>query len=202
MAAEQYPNAGALPLVPPPSEAGELPVYDRSTTWPKTLGIVSIIFGVLGVAKGLISIAGMPLLVNKLAETEAYKEFLNSPLVQTWKTTNYAYAVLAMVLGVLMLACGIGLVRRRTWSVKGLVGWAGLKVIIEAAFMVLNYLMYVKVSRAIQQGLMETEGVPPVFRTWSVNGIVLSMAISCGLAAFVLIWFARREIREEIAGWR
>lgn len=201
MAAKQYPDAGGLPPVAP-IEAGELPAYEPSTTWPRTLGIVSIIFGVLGVAKGLLSIAGMPLIVSKLGETEAYRDFLNSPLVQTWKTTRYVYGGLAILLGVFLLTCGIGLLRRRGWSAKGLSGWAVAKVIVEAALSVLDYAIYVKISQAIRQRLLETEGVPPMFQTWSVSGLIFSLAISCGLALFVLIWLARREIREEIAGWR
>jgi hypothetical protein len=202
MAAEQYPDIGALPPVAPPSEAGELPAYGPATTWPRTLGIISIIFGVLGVCKGLLTIAGMPLFLKLMASAEEQKEFLSSPLMQTWKTTRYAYGGLAVVLGAFLLACGIGLVRRRRWSAKGLPGWAGLKVVIEVALVLLDYLMYLKVSQAIRQGILETEAVPATFRGWSVRGTTLNLVVSCGLAVSVLIWFARREIREEIASWR
>jgi hypothetical protein len=207
MAAEQHSDGEPAPLVPP-TQAGDLPPLQRITVWPKKLGIVSIVFAVLGAATGaltLVSILALrydPQVIDKVAKTDAQKEFMRSPLVQTWLTASSISTILSIGLAVMLLVCAIGLIRRRPWSIKGLFIWAVLKVILEVAAAGLEYVLYAKISQAINQGLLESADVPGMFRLWSVNAMVFSLAIGCALAVFVLIWLARTETREEVAAWQ
>jgi hypothetical protein len=204
MAVEQNPNADSLPPLAP----GELPPLQRITVWPKKLGVVSILFAVLGAATSIMTLLSVlalrynPDVLAKIAKTDAQKEFMQSPLIQTWLAANVVGNILSTALAVMLLVCAIGLIRRRPWSIKGLFAWAVLKVILEIAGAGLDYVMYTKISQAISQGLLESTSVPAMFRLWSVNAMTFSLVIGCGLAVFVLIWLARAETREEVAAWR
>ena len=52
MPVDHYPNPGALPPIAP-GVPSELPVVPRATVWPRRLGILAIVVGVLGVLGGV-----------------------------------------------------------------------------------------------------------------------------------------------------
>lgn len=200
MAAEQNPNAQPLPPVPP-IRAGESPTLPRVTIWPKRLGIVSIVFAALGAVASVTFFYIGPALQLQ-AKTDGQREFINSPMIRTWLTTNNVYAGICLALAAALLVAGVGLILRRAWSVKMLVIWAWLKIIVEAASTILGYLMHQRIEQAISQGLVDEDNVVRVLRAWSLAGEAVSLAAFCCLAIFVLIWFARSEVRENVTTWR
>ncbi len=180
----------------------------RLTLWPKKLGIVSIVWGVCSLIASVLTVLSVlamqynPRIIDQLATNDAQKEFMQSPLVHDWLTASGIYNDLCVLLAGALVICGIGLVRRRPWSIRGLLAWAALKVIAEIASVCLDYVMHAKVIQAIAQDLVESENVPAMFLVWSTKAVIFGLVIYCALPVFVLIWLARGEIREEVAAWR
>jgi hypothetical protein len=106
----------------------------------------------------------------------------------TWRA-NLSIAV--AVVGAPLLVAGIGLLARRRWAVKICRFWIVLCIALSLVDAGMNALIHKGMAEAANQqaGLLSA-------------GILASLALSLALPIFMLIWLARREIREEIAGWR
>jgi hypothetical protein len=196
MAAEQ--SDEPKPLQPAPrTEPGELPVYPRDTRWPKALGIISIILGVLGILAGFIG-ASAGLIVKTLQAMVEDKGAVDWNAVSRAVTWLARISLVSAILAVVLLVVGVGLVRRRAWAIPLGKTWAVLQIIVAILGTGMSHMIQRSIAEAIQQagttGRMPI-GTSPAATAWS-------LLWGCALPVFMLIWFARREIREEVAAWR
>lgn len=185
------------PLVPP-TEPGALPPIERATTWPRTLGIISIILGTLGTLGGLLG-SSVSLMVQAMQMSVADKDAVNWDAVRQAVVWMARMSVIAGMLSVLLLVIGIGLVRRRPWAIPTAKVWAVLKILMVIVNLGISTVIQRSIAEAIQQAGTTSRG-PALHST--PTGIAFGLAWGCALPVFMLIWFARQEIREEIARWR
>ncbi len=197
MAAEQSGEIQPSPPVPP-TEPGELPACTRQTSWPRTLGIVSIILGVLGVLFGTIGASARLIL-------KAFQVMVEDKGAVDWDAVGRAVAwlarisLVAAILAAVLLVVGIGLVRRRAWAIRAGKAWAIAQIVVTVLGTAGSHVIQRAIAEALRQAGTSAGGLPlgtsPAATAWS-------LVWGCALPVFVLIWFARREIREEVAGWR
>jgi len=125
---------------------------------------------------------------------------------RAWAAWTISLSAVATVLGLLLLAGGVGLVRRRHWSRAALICWAVLKIILAVAN---GLLVWVVQQQGLQeQSRMMGPGFAPggagATTVKAVTFFSLAFAILWGwaLPVFLLIWFSRRSIKAQMAQWR
>jgi len=113
-------KSGMAP-VSPPQMPGE-----TSTPIPKVFGIIHICYAVFGMVFSFFGIVGIVLMRKFVANGgEEFKEL--GTVVNAWEgMTTYLYVdvALKLVLGVVLLVAGIGLLRKKAWSVKVSMVWS------------------------------------------------------------------------------
>jgi hypothetical protein len=175
----------------PPTQPGALPVAEPATKWPTVLGIIGIIVGVLGAmsaAWGIVSFSLFPEMMRAMPPEAV-------AAMEKMKGLTIALSAVGLPVAVLLLASGIGLVRRRRWSVSTAKIWAALRILVAIAGSVGGVLM----QDAMMQGNPGMAGMPAGFmRTMQMIGF----AWGCGLPVFFLIWLSRAKIKAEVASWR
>ena len=221
----QYPtDEQVVPHAPPaagtpPIEGAFVP--DKRSVWPTVIGIITIIFGSLGAAyNGLCSPAGMimagafkPMFEDmaqsapgagmemQVAQIEAMSRYLPASLVVYLTST---------ILSVLLLIGGIGVLRRRGWSGRTLNIWAILRILQAIPAVIVTYLMNDAMFEAMEEAAASgggataqmPSGIFSVMATVGLAAVIIQLLIYWALPVFVLIWFSRRVIREEVAEWR
>jgi len=199
----------------PPIQAGPVHVAPSPSTWPKVVGIISIILGAGGTLGGCFGLAGQLF-------AGAMKDFMEKitpqgpgpdPLAALEAVEEYAawtitLQLLVLAAAVLLLIAGIGLVQRRGWSVKAGVLWAIVRIPVVVANAALGYVTFQATMEAMEamQDSPEMQQIPAgLFSVIGSVGGVFTVALTLiwgwAYPVFILIWFSRRRIKDEVAAW-
>ncbi len=199
------PQPQSTPTTMPPTGPGS-PVQKRSA-WPVVIGVIAIVLGGFGVllhsGSGLVSCqvngpySGTGQEMVNAAQAAATEQF------GPW---NLLSALGSLALAGLLLAAGIGMVRRRPWCGKASLAWSILKIVYSIPATVLAFIVNSAQIDAMQQASTEAgnSGAGGFFALAQGLGVGV---IGCGLLwawvfpVFVLIWFLRAKVRTEVATW-
>lgn len=174
------------------------PTFDEPasrSTWPTVVGVVSIVFGGLGVVGAIATpfTAGMaPPDANMPPPPEGAALFIQG-----------AQNCLALILAVVLLTGGIGLLQRRGWSRPTLMGWSIAKLILVAIGIVVGFLG----GGAAQIEQMNQQFADAGMDFAVSQGMVITATIVSAIwfaawPIFLLIWFSRGTIKNEVDAWR
>lgn len=183
------------------------------TTWPKTIGIVTLLFGVLGGLKGAGSI-----LSSFFSEMLAKASNLPPEFYDKWRPFMLGSGAGEICLGIFLFLGGFMLLYRKRFAVVILVLWALMKMLFGVVGTFFNYLMQKEQlplmleqqRKAMQKaggagGGAGTEQVAEMVT--SMTQVISTVMLFAGLIwvmvlpLFILIWFIRPKIRRELATW-
>lgn len=188
-------NEGSDGLTPPAPPTTPVPLPQMvlpQPQWPKVLGIVGIVMASYGLLAGLWGLvqakrmmAGPPTASMPSAVPESLQPWMRS------------LGAASLLLAALLLVASIGLLRRRAWSVRTLLAWAGMK----AGLVVVSTVL---IARIVAEGMPSQPG--PAMSPWMMNVILVAgscVGLPVGLAVpvFTLIWFNRSQVKDEVANW-
>lgn len=184
------------PSMTPPTDLGEPP--DVPSRWPMVFGVIGIIiasFGLLGACCGMVMPLAWPAYVDLIA-----KFLPDEKIVEAMRHMRppIAWTLLSSVLGlataILLLTGSIKLIRRNASGVSMCKLWAW--IIIPWT------LIAIPVSMMIQPQM------PPDLQRGGLNmqvgaGMGACFGVVWGLTfpIVMLIWFARRAVKDEVRGW-
>ncbi len=187
----------------PASVPGMIP--PAPSVWPTVIGTISIVLGVMGLlCYGCSSIGAMlgPLLAN-VVPPEVLGPQPQGVFLVYWIASHCA----ALLLSLWLLVAGIGIAQRRAWARSASLGWATTKMAVTVADTVLGFVFISDIathfSERWSRGQPQTAQLPE-----GVMELVMAFVIIVGFfftliwPVFLLIWFARRRVRAEIAHWR
>lgn len=186
------------PAATPPSEVGEVP--PKPPGWPGVIGTISIVFGALGlVCYGCLSLQTMmtPMMMGMMPEDQ------RPPTPQGIQLFVQIFQMCAAAgLSVWLLIAGIGLTRRRPWARSHTVGWSLAKVLLSFISMVAGVAFAGATVDQINSQLSRG-GTPPftVSIAWMFIFIVIALVWALLWPVFLLIWFSRGSVKDEVAAW-
>jgi hypothetical protein len=166
----------------------------RSSTWPNVIGTLICVFAGIGILQrvfGTIVVAFMP----------AFPLPQNAQLPHGLWVFTLALSVVSLPISFVHLAAGVQTLRRkasaRRWVV---ILFVYVVVMLPPAIALQYWSMQHQMSVASQQG-----GAPPGFAAWG-TGFAVGAAIAGALftlvwPTFLLVWYSRSSIREELADW-
>lgn len=194
------------PAVTPPTEVSE--VAGRPSNWPTALGVVGIIFGILGIliygCGGIAGNVAMPLLAPQMegmpvqaAQFEVMRRFM---------VLNLLSGLVATILAIWLLVTAIGILRRRPWSRASGLGWAVVKMVHAVPAAVLGYIVNRATVRAMEQAAADSGDPMPggffaIMETLGSIGMGCTLMWTWALPVFMIVWFLRAPVREEVDRW-
>jgi len=190
-----FPNQPATP----PREPGALSIPARPTAWPTALGVIAIVLGAMGVLGGCWGTLA-PFFMKMLADVLPPGQPTGLESFEKWGFWIALIQGIMMCVAALLLAAGIGLVKRRKWGVTAAYTWSVLKIVFVLLNVIPAYLMQQE-----QFEVMTQQGVPAMgggfFEVFGVAAIAFGVIWGWALPIFFLIWFARATIKAETAEW-
>lgn len=186
----------------------------KPTTWPMVIGIISIVIGVGGLFMygcfSPVAIFGTLAMRDKMEAAgatapglEMQKDMFDA--IEAYLPLTLAnYAVYA-VLGVLLLVTGVAMIRRRPVARPLALNWAWLKIVASGFGAVVGWITQKANVQAIASpdgtGAMSA-GMGSMMEAFAIAAVVGTLLFALALPVFMLVWFTRRTIREEVRGWR
>ena len=186
-------------------------MLERRSSWPTVVGTISIVLGALGILMygccGMLGAVLGPMMIGMAppgeidevtkAQMDALRQYMPYTLV---------LGVAATALAVLLLISGIGLVRRRSWCVKSHVTWAIARLVFAIPHSAVSYVMNKQMFESMQQasstsGAPMPPGLATIMASAGIIGVVIGLVWAALWPGFVLFWFNRATIREEVAMW-
>ena len=187
------PPAASTPPTQPMPMASEAP----KASWPTVIGIIAIVFGAGGLLSMASSLATKRLSHARMVHADAAtREMVQSMETKMAPWTNPAMLI-ALVLAGLLLYAGIVLLRRKPSSALLMRIWAFLKI----GFTLINAVVGYLVMEQVMAALAKNRPTPIPFAMVGLIGVVFAILCGCALPVFLLIWFSRRPVQEEMARW-
>jgi hypothetical protein len=195
------PNQQFQQRMAPPTDMGQFIIPPQPSSWPKVIGIIAIVLGSLATLGGLLGAASSYITEWGLSmmPAEARTAAMTETIVR-WRPWLVATSLCSAAVAVLLIVAGARLVNRRP-SAPGLCrNWAILKMIVVLFVAAVTYHVqreqFANVPPAGTRGM--PAGMPAMMAVFSAAfGVLWGWA----LPVFMLIWFARRKIKEEVAEW-
>ncbi len=174
------------PQMTPPDETQppQVPSSARPP-WATAIGVISIVFGSLGLICTPVS-----LLANKINPRTAK---MQGRFPDWYATYTIAASLVQVALAGLLLIAGICLLRRSRLARRLHLGYAVPNLLLGAVGLV------VAIS-TISQVFQESD-MPEVATASGMAGAFIGMAFVMVYPIFLLVWFSRRKIREQVQQW-
>ena len=195
----------------PPTYADPTMIPERRSSWPTVVGTVSIVLGALGILMygccGTFGTILGPTMVGMAPPGEIDPVTMaQMDVIKRYMVFSVAANVFAAGLSVLLLVTGIGAVRRRTWSAKSHVGWAIARLLFIIPHNALSYFMNKEMFEAMQKAASDsgspmTPGLNTIMASLGVVGIIIGVAWAAIWPVFILIWYSRGKIKDEVGIW-
>ncbi len=177
---------------------------EQPPVWPKVIGIIAVILGGLGILGGgwaLIMPFFMDLMMGLMPKGQV-PGIESLQMLKDWQGWLAVSSLLMIGLATLLLFVGIGLLKRRRWAVRLGVWWSILKVLFVVAQNVVGLSMQEAQMEALSEQMSNIPGMSSGFiSAMAVMGMIVGIAWGWALPVFLLIWFSRAKIKEEVAGW-
>jgi len=185
-------------MAPPPT-APAAPT-DQSK-WPTVIGVIAI---VLGAGAGLMGCAGLAMLPFYGQIMEGMGT-IDPRLIEAQRESmpiTVPLGILTALAAFLLLFAGIATLCRRVSCRRLSLIWAPIKIVLTLANSVASYSPMVT-SFELGGGARGATGIP-TDAAQVIVAIIVVITVLWGwaLPVFMLIWFSRGHIREEVDSWR
>ncbi|MCH7701510.1 MAG: hypothetical protein IID37_07460 [Planctomycetes bacterium] len=200
MAADQFDSTAQNTTMSPPIEPEALGSGTPPPAWHKPIGVIAIVFGSLGMLGGCSGLF-YPKLMEMMASNVPREMEEQFKVAEDFAGWTIASSLAGLVAAAALLAAGIGVLKQRRWGITTARVWAVAKMVVVAATSVLTY-QILQESTAAMLRTQGTQAMPPGFMS-AVGAMSIGMGIMWGwaLPVFLLIWFGRRKIRQDVAAW-
>lgn len=185
--------------VAPPTHPGAIAAPVKRSAWTMVIGILAIVLGGGGFFTG--ASGAISSLIFTTYMTSIPQQAANLKVMQNWQAWNVASSLLTSALGVLLLIAGISLVMRQMRAQKIIKAWALIKIVA----VVFTTILTVKVQEDMFAAMQQDPNMLPMGSTFYTAmgfvGMAFGLLWGWAFPMFVLIWFRRKKIKSELAGW-
>ncbi len=192
-------------MTPPPPPLAEEPLASRSR-WPGVLGKICALFG--GVAACLATLA---LLQHKARLQEFTTSFEGNAaaladLQKYGARLHFIFPATGLLLGLVCLAGGILLLQRKKTAKAVLIAWSFGKIAFAVQCFPVLKAMQPHLTEFMKGALGEKSGAPgpdaSIIEMSSQLAVVMQPIWYSLLPIITLLWLRRKQVTQEIEGWR
>jgi hypothetical protein len=198
---------GTMPPFPPPTPTmpptvrASAPYAPSRSTWPTVLGVIAIVFGALGMLKGIWGLL-TPLFLDAMADMMPSESAASFEVMEEWASYFTAMYTATILVGGVLLAAGIGLIKRRPWGVTAVWLWVFVRMVLAVGEAVLSSRAQHEQFTAMTRQDPTLQGMGSGFASqMAIFSFAITLLWGWALPVFMLIWFLRKTIKAEVAQW-
>jgi hypothetical protein len=179
----------------PPTAPGQVPPLGTYSAWPTTIGVIAIVLGSLGTLQGIWGICAAFMFTGIVPAGFAMQ---SNPMLAHPGLMATSGAI-SLAIAVLLLITGVGMVRRRKWSVTAARVWAVSKVLYGIVAGALGWVLAQDQLAATSSSVVPP-GLKGMMGGFMAGGLILSVFWAAAFPVFLLVWLSRERIKREVAG--
>lgn len=195
----QMPPPLTPPIQPGPlaRPAGYSPYSSPIPVWPTVIGILAIVLGSLGLLGGIWG-AVSPLVMKTLFQNMAVDPDMPY-FSEKWTQWTIMSSVVSGAVAVVLIVAGAGMLKRTAWSPRVARIWAVIKMV----FVIVNVVLAFQIQQSTMETTAQTGGPRTVVNVsfLTIPGIFVGLVWGWALPVFLLIWFGRASIKEQVSKW-
>ena len=199
----------AAPAMSPPTDPGEWAPPEELSKWPKVIGIISLVYAILGggcmLASGLIA----PFFMENLMKMGGMEVSMSATL----KWISVISAGVIVLNGLLLLVGSIKLIQRKPSGVSLIKKWAVIRLVLlvgqlgVAFYTMPDQITFQRDMLDAQNAQLKKAGQPMVVKTdddlqrqvlWQTGGGIGYLAL---FPLFNGLYLSRRKIETEVQSW-
>ena len=190
---------------PPPINPQNIP--GQAVKWPKTVGIIALVFGILGVLQTATAPLGIMMMEKQMDAftTAGASEEDVASYFEKFKSMTTQSSISLGVLAILLSVGGLMLLKKRRGSSLVLQIWAVLKILVGGFFSFQNVsLTRLQMDIMTAGGAMKGAGAAEmnqVFDFAIMGGLIFGMLWLAAFPIFLLVWLNRSVVKEEVQRW-
>lgn len=195
-------------VLSPPTEQGDMP--DQESSWPKTIGIISLIYAIGGLLCNFPS-----RLITVVMDKALALRGMEIELPTLVKLTVGALAVVIFVLSLFMLVGSVKLLRRKRSGISILRTWAVFRLVVVLLWLVVSILIapaIIELKKSIQyqtneilrdagQGSRVKKIDDEKLQTAVMRDTVIEAGVFSIYPLFLGFYLSRKKITEEVQTW-
>lgn len=196
------PSQGTASQMPPTSPWSHGGLPQPQSSWPGIVGTISIVFGSLGLlcygCNSIMTVASP--LMQSIVPPEAQQAQAQGAVL----ALNIGSYCIGFLLAILLLFSGIGVVQRRRWGRTTSIVWAFLKVALAIIVLALTVILAQDIADQVNQQMQASGQAAPFTMTPELIILFAGVGVLFQLIwpVFILIWFNRARIKDEVATWQ
>ena len=200
MPADQFDSTPEHTTISPPIDPGELGPSAPAPAWHKPIGVIAIVFGSLGMLGGCWGMVA-PQVMGTMASKMPPEVAGQVEVMHDFAGWTIASSLVGLVVAAALLVAGIGVHRQRRWGVTVARVWAVGKMLLVVATGVLTYQVFQETAARMSQ-TQGMQAMPGGFMS-AMGGATTAVGVLWGwaLPVFLLVWFGRRKIKQEVGAW-
>ncbi len=196
------PTAGYAPPTPPqvpPTAVGYAPPPPKTTTWPTVVGVISIVWGAFYTLGGLCGIGTMLFWEQYIAWISNIT-LAGDPNIEAMKRADMDNPIslllgaVGLLLAIFLIMAGAKVLKRRRQGVA----WSRLYAVINLPLMfismIVSYWLQREMYTSSYAGMPGEEAI-------AIASMFCGVLLAAIWPVFLLIWFARAKVKEEVAKW-
>lgn len=195
------PAETAPPIPPAPPTQPELIPVAKPSSWPTAIGAICLVLAGFGLLCNVMTIGGQFATGMLTAFSLPGQAAALGEIQEKWQAWNISVAVTTILAAFLLLAGGIGLLGRKQWSVRACAIWSVIKIIITVAVSGVGYFAQSDQFELLTQNDPNAAAMRGFFAVIPVLSVLFGLLWGCAYPTFLLIWFSRAKIKQEVAGW-
>jgi uncharacterized membrane protein HdeD (DUF308 family) len=193
----------------PPSNFEPMVMPQSQSSWPTVIGIISIVLGSLAALGGVYQ-AIAPFLMSFASSIVPENDEQAGVMFEAmakWRFPLLGVGLVALVLGVMLIISGARMVGRH-FDASGLhKKWAISKIIYSLIAVAITSMAQMQQMEMIMEQQSQAAGGPgaefvkTAMLVGMVVGLFIGIAWQCAYPIFILIWFSRQKVKNEMQTW-
>ncbi|MGQ9651521.1 MAG: hypothetical protein ACUVXJ_15550 [Phycisphaerae bacterium] len=201
---EGEPQTQMPPPLTPPIQPGSLarpagysPCSSPIPVWPTVIGILGIVLGSLGLLGGIWG-AVAPFVMKTFFQNMAVDPNM-SYFSEQWTQWTIISSGVSIAVAIVLIVAGAGMLKRTTWSPRVARIWAVIKMVV----VVVNLVVAFQIQQSTMQTMAQTGGPGTVIDVsfLTIPAIFVGLIWGWALPVFLLIWFSRASMKEQVSKW-
>lgn len=200
---DQPMNGGESGSMTPPLLQGEL--EQQPSKWPTVIGVIGVILASLGLLCGCAAYFAVPmqkwgLEAQRNAGQPVALAEAQVKAAEQFQIPTMVLLSLGLIGSIWLLVGSISLLRRTRKARTQLIGWAVFSILLMA----INIALQILIFQATVDELNARGESQMVGQLWIgvIIGGCMGFLFGLALQVFVLVWFSRNKIRDEMLQWR
>lgn len=182
--------------IAPPTTPGPLMVPYHAPAWPTVVGVLSMLFGVLGVLVGVIALLSREL----IGWLGMFAPAASMDVAREWVWVRMGIGAVHAALGLLLIWAAVDVLRRKRRTARLHTRWAVGKVALALVSGGVGFFEQAAQARAMQ-GDPNMAASAAMTTSFAIVGLVIGLVVATAWPAFVLVWFRTHGAAKEMRRW-